>query len=542
MGGGMNAMANMQQQQQQHQHQMNNPLGMMGAGGMGGLGNNNNNSSDPQQQLQQMQMQNQLQQMQQHQQNQAAQAASTQQSPMEAFVTSAQQQLNALQNNVGLGNAMNANMGGGMNAMANMQQQQQQLQQQGMGMGAMGLNGMNAGMNMTQSFAVGAMGGLNLNGLAQDPMQQLQQMQTMGAMAGMGGVGQQGIVGTEEGGDFKRKLRLEQNRLSAQRSRKRKKILIEELQKATQSLEDEHRQLEDEHRRLTNEYERRKRIQNSTVSTPANIGQQGLGQSQDSGDDSVTSVPAPTALPTMDLTTKNTSPVGTDQDSSFGMEKIHFSHNFPKPVASPDGPFKSAVPASEVMAGKSGEDKLGDKLGEGKLLGGEGIDVFSKKMGGGIIPNQDALLKKLSASVVDNNNNNNGQSAEQQRSATLQNIAAQLASFGHSRSNSSPNSSNSNHQPQQDADAAAPAPSSGIEGLARAIAAQRQNAFLQAKQAQARQMIEKAPGKMGGGGEMIQKTAMAPMPGSLAAFRETLLQHQMKMNDNAGGGGNMAPI
>ena len=57
-----------------------------------------------------------------------------------------------------------------------------------------------------------------------------------------------------------RKLQLEQNRLSAQRSRKRKKILIEELQRTTYILEDEYKQLQAENLYLTAEYEREKRM------------------------------------------------------------------------------------------------------------------------------------------------------------------------------------------------------------------------------------------------------------------------------------------
>lgn len=49
--------------------------------------------------------------------------------------------------------------------------------------------------------------------------------------------------GTEDLATWKRKLRLEQNRLSAKRSRKRQKIMLEELQRATLALQEEQKML-----------------------------------------------------------------------------------------------------------------------------------------------------------------------------------------------------------------------------------------------------------------------------------------------------------
>lgn len=57
----------------------------------------------------------------------------------------------------------------------------------------------------------------------------------------------------------KRQLRLEQNKMSARRSRRRKKIILEELQTTVDQLTAENEQLEEENKRLEEDLERRKK-------------------------------------------------------------------------------------------------------------------------------------------------------------------------------------------------------------------------------------------------------------------------------------------
>ena len=69
-------------------------------------------------------------------------------------------------------------------------------------------------------------------------------------------------TGVAEGLDtdeLKRQQRLEQNKMSARRSRRRKKIILEELQTTIDQLTAENDQLEEENKRLEEELERRKK-------------------------------------------------------------------------------------------------------------------------------------------------------------------------------------------------------------------------------------------------------------------------------------------
>ena len=59
--------------------------------------------------------------------------------------------------------------------------------------------------------------------------------------------------------ELKRQQRLEQNKMSARRSRRRKKIILEELQTTVDQLTAENEQLEEENKRLEEELERRKK-------------------------------------------------------------------------------------------------------------------------------------------------------------------------------------------------------------------------------------------------------------------------------------------
>lgn len=63
--------------------------------------------------------------------------------------------------------------------------------------------------------------------------------------------------------ELKRQQRLEQNKMSARRSRKRKKIILDELQATVEQLTAENEQLEKENKRLEEELERRKKIKES---------------------------------------------------------------------------------------------------------------------------------------------------------------------------------------------------------------------------------------------------------------------------------------
>lgn len=59
--------------------------------------------------------------------------------------------------------------------------------------------------------------------------------------------------------ELKRQQRLEQNKMSARRSRRRKKIILEELETTVDQLTAENEQLEEENKRLEDELERRKK-------------------------------------------------------------------------------------------------------------------------------------------------------------------------------------------------------------------------------------------------------------------------------------------
>ena len=61
---------------------------------------------------------------------------------------------------------------------------------------------------------------------------------------------EEAIAETEEERDRKRKERLEQNRLSARESRKRKKAMIEELQRTVITLSRDNKELNDKNEQL----------------------------------------------------------------------------------------------------------------------------------------------------------------------------------------------------------------------------------------------------------------------------------------------------
>ena len=98
--------------------------------------------------------------------------------------------------------------------------------------------------------------------------------------------------------ELKRQQRLEQNKMSARRSRKRKKIILEELQTTIDQLTAENEQLEEENRRLEEELERRKKAAAekggagpvSTATSPSTV-PPSFGRGISAGTCSMTTVP-----------------------------------------------------------------------------------------------------------------------------------------------------------------------------------------------------------------------------------------------------------
>ena len=98
--------------------------------------------------------------------------------------------------------------------------------------------------------------------------------------------------------ELKRQQRLEQNKMSARRSRKRKKIILEELQTTIDQLTAENEQLEEENRRLEEELERRKKAAaekggagpGSTATSPSTV-PPSFGRGISAGTCSMTTVP-----------------------------------------------------------------------------------------------------------------------------------------------------------------------------------------------------------------------------------------------------------
>ena len=161
-------------------------------------------------------------------------------------------------------------------------------------------------------------------------------------------------TGVAEGLDtdeLKRQQRLEQNKMSARRSRRRKKIILEELQTTIDQLTAENDQLEEENKRLEEELERRKKA--------AEKGGSGGGRVSTTGTTATTTTgrPAPSTVPSSFIT-------GSGLSNGTGMPIVMPSTNNRSLLVSQistimngqavPGLLPQSTPGASIVAGPAG--------------------------------------------------------------------------------------------------------------------------------------------------------------------------------------------